>query len=52
MNMYFCVSGGKKYKFFGKFCVCTKWMTTCMILFKDYGPEDYEKRKQSRRGVL
>ena len=27
MHTYVCVSGGKKCQFFGKFSVCTKWMT-------------------------
>ena len=31
--MYMCVSGGKKCKFFGKFCVRTTWMTPYDIFF-------------------
>ena len=26
---YVCVSGAKKYQFFGKFCVRTKWIISC-----------------------
>ena len=28
-HTYVCVSGAKKYQFFGKFCVRTKWIISC-----------------------
>ena len=33
--MYVCVSGSKKCKIFGKFCVRTKWMITILAQYGD-----------------
>ena len=35
-HTYVCVSGGKKYCFFRKFCVVTKWMIPMKVLANQY----------------